>query len=295
MPRPRALVALPLLCGAATLWSGCQVVGGYETFERSEPAPVMAPAARCELLDPKEEGPPPALVPIRDPDADCFWMDETEVTVGQYEAWLDELDAGMKADWNEDFCPEKPADSKPLAVLGLTAVCKVSPPRGGGKPLQKDEPIRCVDWCEADAYCRSAGKRLCKGSAPADEWAIACSAGYAQAYPFDLSAPGHPCTYDQTCSSGCGPLPAAQDVSCRPSPTGPLNLGGNVEEWVDDCSPPTDEVISCGTRGGSYRSSLPQLSCLYLPGSAPAADRDAGRGFRCCADLTVEERTQVSK
>jgi formylglycine-generating enzyme required for sulfatase activity len=227
---------------------------------------------------------------IDDPNASCFWMDATEVMVSDYRRWLRDL-AGSPPDWgSSEMCERlKPMDAKPFDP-DQPGDCRINdPPPLGGSLFGETLPIRCVDWCEADAYCRWADKRLCKVGTPTseDEWQIACSAGYTQTHPFDPTAQGEPCNYEQNCASGCGPLPADQDTSCRPARGYPLNLGGNVDEWIDQCFPGD----FCGTRGGSYVSPQDDIKCSYMLGGSSAANRDPRIGFRCCADLTSGEKT----
>jgi formylglycine-generating enzyme len=284
-----------VVLAALALLGACQVVGDYQTFERSEPPPPSPRARPCDAIQDqiKQDDPAPALILIHDPDATCFWMDETEVTVGQYRVWLDELDQGMTSPaWNREFCGWKSVDEKPVRPDGAAATCPVPYAPPGTKPFADEQPVRCVDWCEAAAYCKWAGKRLCKVGAT-DEWAIACSNGYAQEYPYDRSAPQLPCNYGQTCP-GCGPFPADQDQRCRPAPGSPLNLGGNVEEWVDACDAGHgQESAYCGARGGSYISKEPQLQCSDVTGGDLIFRRNAWLGFRCCQDLTFEEEKLV--
>jgi len=285
----RQTIVLPLLVVTALASGSCQVVGGYEVFERSAPTPT--PRTReCDVIESPKSGQAGALlVLVDDPDATCFWMDETEVSVGDYRSWLGFLD-GNVPDWEQDECGDlKSANAHPFDPDQGDPSCEVPEPRPSNPdPFDETLPIRCVNWCEADAYCRWAGKRLCKvaQSMPTsnDEWQIACSAGYTQTYPFDPSAQGHPCNFGQNCASGCGPLPVAQDTQCRPREGYPLNLGGNVAEWVDR---PTF------TRGGSYLSPQKDLACTNTLGFNGARERNARVGFRCCASLTSDERTQL--
>ena len=106
-------------------------------------------------------------------DAGSYCIDQTEVTNGQYIAFLEaKVDAGPDAgqpavcSWNGSFVP---SDLWPS-------------PQGAGT-----YPVRHVDWCDAYAFCAWAGKRLCGqmgggASAPTEsamaqysQWYATCS------------------------------------------------------------------------------------------------------------------------
>ncbi|MFY0531763.1 formylglycine-generating enzyme family protein [Nannocystis pusilla] len=74
-----------------------------------------------------------------------FWLDRTEVTVKSYRAFVA---AGNPP-------PHAPGEAKQSGL-----VCT------WGLPDNDELPINCIDWHQADAYCRWAGKRL----PTAQEW-----------------------------------------------------------------------------------------------------------------------------
>jgi len=158
-------------------------------------------------------------------------------------------------------------------------------------------PVVCVDWCDAYAYCKGVGKRLCGsiggGSNPyedfadptASQWYAACSSGGLFDYPYGD-------TYDdQACNCGdmgmgtsvaVESLPGCQ--SLLPDYDGVFDMSGNVWEWEDSCqvtdAGPTN---SCRARGGSFYST--NTATLVTCGYANAYDRFIHfdrLGFRCC-------------
>ena len=88
---------------------------------------------------------------VRLPEGHC--IDSTEVTQGQYAAWLGGAPstAGQRSEceWNESYEP----------------VCDWEP------ETKANYPVVCVDWCDAYAYCQGVGKRLCEGrGGGANDW-----------------------------------------------------------------------------------------------------------------------------
>jgi hypothetical protein len=152
-------------------------------------------------------------------------------------------------------------------------------------------PVNNVDWCDAYAYCKSVGRRLCGrigGGAPigssdfADatksEWHNACSKGGKQAYPYGTSYVPQKCIDSQVLTlhnvgttSGCvGGYPGLSDMS------------GNVQEWEDNCSTGSGLDDDCKTRGGSYKDGQTGLTCATTSSNRKRAGSDSSTGFRCC-------------
>jgi formylglycine-generating enzyme required for sulfatase activity len=293
-------VVFAALATASVLVS-CQIVGRYDDFSGKQDAgrrtTCAALTTRSKLAQHGSR-----LLLIDNQDEACFWMDATEVSVADYRIWLASL-GGAAPQWSP-ACAWK-------ANPPYSAIFNPDGPNNGGcaipasqlAPFEASKPMRCVDWCEAQAFCEWAGKRLCFEDSGAtgleppretNEWSIACSLNGALAWPFDTTAAVPPCNFNQPvvgCSGVdaiCGPWPPGSSASCQPGPGYPYDLGGNVSEWVDLCESghtPTDE---CHHRGGYYDSTLADLACAGIK-HAPRGSHDPSRGFRCCASLSQEE------
>jgi thiol-disulfide isomerase/thioredoxin len=147
------------------------------------------------------------------------------------------------------------------------------------------EPARGVTWSEADAACRSAGKRLCTE----DEWLVACTGGIpkdadgdgllseetlARAHPYGADFDPTKCASART-RNDPAPLRTGDHPGCA-TPEGVYDLEGGVKEWVG-LTPDR-----AGLKGGSYFSGDSARCAYFKDGEAPdAADR--ANGFRCCA------------
>jgi formylglycine-generating enzyme required for sulfatase activity len=137
-----------------------------------------------------------------------FWIDRTEVTVGDMRACVDRGDC--------------------MVHLGAGPLCTL------GRPDPR-VPVNCVPWRGAEAYCRAVGKRL-----PTEaEWELAAGGGQKTRFPWGSVPPTCPLAVtlmSNQSGASCSPLGPAQ-VGTHPrgaSPFGVEDVVGNVEEWVAD-------------------------------------------------------------
>ena len=157
-----------------------------------------------------------------------------------------------------------------------------------------DQPQVCVDWCDAEAYCSSVGKQLCRGiggveygffdriDASKSQWSHACTSGGKNAYPYGASYDGQDCN-GQDYGAGTT-VPVASLDGCQssePGYAGAFDLSGNVREWEGLC------MEECSVRGGSFLlGDEAALGCNDLWSSASFAGRNEvfdDCGFRCCS------------
>ncbi|MGE5788277.1 MAG: formylglycine-generating enzyme family protein, partial [Myxococcales bacterium] len=210
-----------------------------------------------------------------------YCIDSTEVTRIQYAAWLSstssatlEAQDAANCGWNKSFTPSSDWTS-------LT-------------PAGPNKPVAYVDWCDAYAYCKGVGKRLCGmqggGSNPfekyaelqSSQWYAACTSNGPNSYSYGS-------TYEPTkCNGQDAAIDATVAVGARTgcTPTvigyqGIYDLSGNVSEWEDSCEP-REAAVYCRLRGGNYTLGAAFVMC-GTHAEAPRSDAHAEFGFRCCA------------
>jgi formylglycine-generating enzyme required for sulfatase activity len=276
-------------------------VGGYEDFGQAS-AP---PSHQCDGLPAAKSDENGLAVLVRIDAADgCFWMDQTEVTVSQYSAWLAATD-GAAISWETTWCDWK--ERRSTVLEDPDDECRAAVNSLDFQPFDGRKPMRCVDWCEAEAYCRYAGKHLCRDYAalgthgprpPEREWLIACSNAHTTIFPWGNAAEHARCNARQSASScgstsgTCGAWPAGSNDECS-TPEGVKDLTGNVAEWVFSCDlsgSDTPQPTGCLTRGGAYDE--PPLACGDER-IVPNDTRLPTLGFRCCDVLTAAETVLV--
>ena len=207
-----------------------------------------------------------------------FAIDATEVTVARFLAFRD-AQAPFAA---FPDCPGKVA---------------LGPNTDGGchATTDADQPMTCVDWCDAKAYCASVGKRLCGkiGGGPLvrgtesnpkiDEWSRACAGPAGSKWPYGGQAVPTACNTQEAAKAS--PVSVATLPACVGGEPLLFDMSGNVDEWEDACVPGDAGVPrTCLVRGGSFKHLTSESSCTYvLLVNENAALDDVG--IRCCKDL----------
>ncbi len=260
-----ALAAVSLL-GLATwrLASREPAAGATEETQAAEitatdgaPA-VLVPGGTFVMGDDEES-------PKREVLVDAFYMDRFEVTTARYARFL--------------------------AATGSQAVpegWEASTPSVGG-----ELPVIGVDWNEADAYCRWAGKRL-----PTEaEWEKAARGTDGRRYPWGDLSPTleHANHHNMSPTAYDGGLAAVGTHRAGDSPYGLSDLAGNASEWVADWY---SESFAAGDvrnptgpdsgerkviRGGGRFDPGDRISAVKRYYASPD-QRNEDVGFRCARD-----------
>lgn len=227
--------------------------------------------------------PPSALGPqqVRLPEGFC--IDTTEVTRAQYAEWLE---TEPSSEGQPDAC---------AANDDFTPGCGW-PPGGGG-----DQPVVCVDWCDARAFCEAAGKRLCgrigdgegypfdEYDDPAvSEWHAACTSGGRYAYTYGDEVDTTVCRgadADDHTTWGLAAAGSFPGCHSREADYAAVHdLSGHVAEWDGSCEGDAPDA-PCRIRGGSYEHHTHGLRCAMGRALRWPRMRQVGSvGFRCCAD-----------
>jgi formylglycine-generating enzyme required for sulfatase activity/predicted Ser/Thr protein kinase len=197
--------------------------------------------------------------PVHSVTLDSFWIDQTEVTNAQYRKCV------------EDGACEEP---------GCWDDSDLNAP---------DQPVVCVIWYEAQAYCEWAGGRL-----PTEaEWEYAARGPQGNKYPWGDDEPTCELAQFSECSGKAASVGSFPDGA---SWSEALDMAGNVWEWVNDWYgeyPSTDQTNPIGPetgdnkvlRGGSWGNFAGDVRSAYRSRGIPH-DSNSSDGFRCVGAAT---------
>lgn len=184
----------------------------------------------------------------------AFLLDRTEVLAGAY-----------------DECVRAGACAP---MRGPSFLCN------GPATGRADHPANCVDFTQAEAYCRFAGKRL-----PSErEWEYAARGGSElRRYSWGEEPPdGERACYNHrgTCAVG----------SFAPGAFGLLDMSGNVWEWTSTWFGAYPDEPASGThrvyRGGSFSRRFPKWLRNALRNRFQPHEWSASLGVRCARTVT---------
>ena len=170
-----------------------------------------------------------------------------------------------------------------------------------GREGRDDHPVNCVDWNQANAYCRWKGRRL-----PTEaEWEYAARGNDGRVYPWGNAFDCHMGNFDDeqqidramvAGGVGCDGFLSTSPVCSFPdgnSPFGLCDMAGNVLEWCNDWSDtnyyasgpqqdpqgPTEGSRRIYRGGSWFRLEKNARTSYRLWGSPDTRNREYG--FRC--------------
>ena len=200
---------------------------------------------------------------------DTFYMDKFEVTNGRYLAFVKATDHRV---------PQNPKNPTRNLWEGTAIPESLT-----------DRPVVNVDWADADAYCKWAGRRL-----PTEaEWEKAAKGNHDWRFPWGNVEPTTKhLNYNQQWIGEKTLMPVGSYEAGK-SPYGIYDMAGNVWEWVNDWydahyyekSPAknargpeqgTKKVI----RGAGWQNETPTVRIFTRVESDPTV-RNESTGFRC--------------
>ncbi|MDP8225402.1 MAG: SUMF1/EgtB/PvdO family nonheme iron enzyme [Candidatus Lernaella stagnicola] len=203
--------------------------------------------------------------PPRTAQLPAFYMDLTEVTLGDYLLCV-EAGACDTPDRAGHFCVAGRTDNHRMAV-------------------------NCVNWRNAARYCVFAGKRL-----PTElEWERAARGGDGRGYPWGENfLPDAANCADYAKQDGHRFVAPAGALPAGAGPFGTLDMAGNLNEWVADPAsekwhtdyggnPLPEPVTARLAKGGGWGAS-PEQCTTYRRWIAPETAVEGNWGFRCARD-----------
>lgn len=202
----------------------------------------------------------PNEAPVHDVTVATFFLDRLETTVADYRA-----------------CVEAKACAEPAPPVRADQLCN------WGQAGKDKHPINCVGWEEANTYCRFRGKRL-----PTEpEWELAARGTDGRRFPWSNEPPTEGASA-QLCWNRLKLNAGTCEVGSFPkgaSPSGALDLSGNVSEWVDaplcKYDAPRCNTTDLVGRGGSWDYGNPDNLTTTSRAGGPRDHRRDLLGVRC--------------
>jgi len=188
-----------------------------------------------------------------------FWIDKYEVTMEQYEKFLEYLKKSPTTVFDH---PRQPKGKSHIpkdweiywgrASSGFAGYRTVK-----GAPISVDCPVFMVDYWDAYAYAKWKGHRL-----PTEqEWEKAARGTDGRLYPWGNNFDPKKCNSGADYSENAAGAKANADgyvwwspvdaIQADKSPYGVIGMAGNVSEWTDSWDAAGQHVI---VRGGSYHT-----------------------------------------
>jgi formylglycine-generating enzyme required for sulfatase activity len=214
-----------------------------------------------------------------------YYIDQYEVTFGEYLKFLRAVDhAGDDKQWRDPSQPaSKPTDHEPKDWDEIFKDIKYNQPYHK-LFLTLDDPVFNIDWYDAQAYAKWAGKRL----PDEHEWEKAARGQQGFTYPWGN-------TWQPNANTSV-PAPGANIVlhdyevvdqmPLDKSPYGVYDMAGNVSEWTSTlvANPKKPDTQVAVVRGANLRTMSLEKAPVTYRQMFPPDTREFFIGFRCVSD-----------
>ncbi|MCL2825175.1 MAG: formylglycine-generating enzyme family protein [Polyangiaceae bacterium] len=264
---------------------------------------TSAPPDQGEWACPdKVSGAPMVLIPVDEGNPYC--IDARQTTYGEYKQFVEAKGNDFsgqppECDWNDDYGP-KPWRRHP-AAYDIIEQC--GPTLADANP---NHAVRCLDFCDAWAYCSWAGKRLCgvrgeangkvskyEWDAPNElaksvrsEWFNVCSQAGTSQFAYGNEEQTGICAGVKTGAET--DVLAIEENAChgsRPPYDQVFDMTGVVGEWINICY---DDGGGCGAHAIQLRSDFVfDMSCAANFHNSVLTK--TWYGVRCCADAAIKQ------
>lgn len=218
-----------------------------------------------------------------------FWIDEFEVTIGQYAGFLEALKDGAADRFDH---PDQPAAKGTHVPEGWDDYFAAARRRGAfrGQPISLSCPVFGVDWWDAHAYARWKGRRL----PTEEEWEKAARGREGSQFPWgDEFRAANANTGEDYSASGAGGSVDGYNfwapVDAHPADRSSYDvagLGGNVSEWTASLAqhPQIPDREIPVVRGASFLTPAGEARLVSRLSVDSPNDRRLNIGFRTASD-----------
>ena len=218
----------------------------------------------------------------------AFWIDEYEVTIGQYAQFV----AALKAEPTDKYeAPNTPKGHRHENDLWLNIYKAAST---GGKYNGSEVSLNCpavfVDWFDAYAYAKWKGHRL-----PTEqEWEKAARGTDGRRFPWggdataikQVNTASDHTESNHTVKGGTDGYNFWSPVDAMlgdKSPYGAMDMAGNVSEWTATVEP-HGRLVCPVVRGGSFSSDVFETTRRFVSDQLPDLKSSDRVGFRTVSD-----------
>ena len=229
-----------------------------------------------------------------------FWIDKHEVTIGQYEEFLDSLqnNTNKAAAYDHTDQPKTKKKHKPEQWDRYLAAARTAG-LFNNNHIDLNCPVVGVDWWDAYAYAKWHGHRL----PTEEEWEKAARGTDGREFPWgnDPRPGAANLNYDYDSKgkksgelSGGNSWLAVNKIKQDISPCGAVGMAGNVEEWTSSLAshPDYPDLIVPVIRGGHFEMEKENAAHPLTLRSFPKSPESAkmSRGFRTVSDTAPSDK-----